>query len=183
MFCGNSSELSAFHACSHTPQPCHQYAQRSQQARFRIKKPVHLTMHTPHYQKRLSLLHSPAAGRTTFHTTEQWVHRTPQEAAVAFSKGGDRPMLAAAIVTLWKHTALWSLTAVKAIGITPPICKNKLSSQIAAQTLQKLDQPTHPHDQREKPTSCFVTQQPLSSSCFPSSSSSVSVLIWATPSR
>lgn len=95
-------------------------------------------MHTPHYQKCLSLLHWPAAGGATFCTTEQWVLRTPREAAAAFSKGSDRPMLAAAIMTLWKHTALWSLTAVKATGITSPTCKNKLSSQTAAQTLQKL---------------------------------------------
>lgn len=140
-------------------------------------------MHTPRYQKCLSLLRWPAAGRATFRTTEQWVHRTPREAAAAFSRGSDRPMLAAAIMTLRKHTALWSLTAIKATGITSPTCKNKLSSQTAAQTLQKLAQPTHPHNQREKPTHCFVTQQPLSSPCFPSSSSSVSVLIWATPSR
>lgn len=140
-------------------------------------------MHTPHYQNCLSLLHSAAAGRATFHGTEQQVHHTPREAVAAFSKGADRPMLTAATMTLWKHTALWSLTAVKATGVTSPTCKNKLSSQTAAQTSQKLAQPTHPHNQREKPTRCFVTQQPLSSSCFPSSSSSVSVLIWATPSR
>lgn len=148
-----------------------------------LEKPVRLTMHTPRYQKCLSLLHSPAAGRATFHTTEPRVHRTPREALAAISKGGDRPMLAAAIMTLWKHTALWSLTAVKATSITSPTCRNKLSSQTAAQTLQMLAQPTHPHDRREKPTRCLVTQQPPSSSCFPSSSSSVSVLIWATPSR
>lgn len=65
--------------------------------------------------------------------------------------------LTAALVTRWKHTALWSLTAVKATSITPPTCKNKFSSQTAAQTLQKLAQPTRPHNQKEKP-SCFVTQ-------------------------
>lgn len=69
--------------------------------------------------------------------------------------------LTAALVTRWKHTALWSLTAVKATGITPPTCKNKFSSQTAAQTLQKLAQLTRPHNQKEKPTSWFVTQQCL----------------------
>lgn len=41
-------------------------------------------------------------------------------------------MLAAAITMLWKHRALWSVTAVKATRITSPSCKNKLSSQTAA---------------------------------------------------
>lgn len=131
---------------------------------------------TPCSQEGLCPLHLPAAGRVIFCTVGP---SHTSGGSCSLRQGGDEPMLTAAIMTLWKHTALWSLTAVKATGITSPICKSKPKPD----TLQKLAKPTHPYGQRQTPAGCFVTQQPLSSSCFPSSSSSVSVLIWATPSR
>lgn len=98
-------------------------------------------MHNPCYQKHHLLLHSPTAGRATLHAAEEWVCRTPRRELQPSARSVADP-LTAALVTLWKHTALWSLTAVKATATTPPACKTNFLSQTAAQTLQKLAQPT-----------------------------------------
>lgn len=131
------------------PQPCHQYAQSSQQARFRVRKCVRLTRHPPHSQKHLSFRTRQLQGgqRST----------PPHGRSIALLGrqlgAGDRPALAAAITSLRKHTALWSLTAVKATSITSAMSQNKLSSQTAAPTLQQLPQPTHSPHHRKKPAS------------------------------
>lgn len=124
------------------PQPCHQCTKKSA-SKIQIKKPVHLTMHTPGYQKCLSLLHLAAAGRATFPSTEQQVHHAPREAAAAFSEGGDRPTRSSSDGdTLEAHNSLVSNSS-QSHRHTSPTCKNKLSSKTAAQTLQKLAQ-NHP---------------------------------------
>lgn len=80
---------------------------------------VCLTTHTPCNQKLLSPLWQQGGQHPTALNS-----RTITCLGGSFSllQGGDRPMLTAAITMLWKHRALWSVTAVKATSITSPTC-------------------------------------------------------------